>query len=198
MSEIRKAIIAELYKRHGNALGARSIDELADFVADKLKQEIWKARLEGFEAGKEAAAKLVEATKCNSERIRLARSIRALLSEEALGRLIEDLDATVATQATSAPTALTPLHKPGQIPVNMPGCDKCGKFFLDCHCSPAPVPGVVDYASEPGPAAPQAVPGPVEQLAAWMIEHSFSTGHGDTVEDLLRELEWQVKELEEG
>lgn len=34
-----------------------------------------------------------------------------------------------------------------------------------------------------------------ERLAAWMIEHSFSTGHGDTFEDLLKELDWQVKEL---
>ena len=34
-----------------------------------------------------------------------------------------------------------------------------------------------------------------ELLAHWMIEHSFSTGHGDTVADLLRELEWQVTEL---
>ncbi|SRR6266576_3625730 len=34
-----------------------------------------------------------------------------------------------------------------------------------------------------------------ERLAAWMIEHSFSTGHGDTFEDLLKELSWQVKEL---
>lgn len=35
----------------------------------------------------------------------------------------------------------------------------------------------------------------LERLAAWMIEHSFSTGHGDTFEDLLKELDWQVKEL---
>jgi hypothetical protein len=34
-----------------------------------------------------------------------------------------------------------------------------------------------------------------EVLAAWMIEHSFSTGHGDTMDDLLRELAWQVEEL---
>lgn len=34
-----------------------------------------------------------------------------------------------------------------------------------------------------------------ERLAAWMMEHSFSTGHGDTFEDLLKELDWQVKEL---
>ena len=34
-----------------------------------------------------------------------------------------------------------------------------------------------------------------EKLAAWMIKHEFSTGHGDTQEDLLKELSWQVKEL---
>ena len=33
-----------------------------------------------------------------------------------------------------------------------------------------------------------------EKLAAWMIEHSFATGHGDTFEDLLKELSWQVAE----
>lgn len=34
-----------------------------------------------------------------------------------------------------------------------------------------------------------------EQLADWMIAHSFSTGHGDTFEDLLNELSWQIAEL---
>jgi hypothetical protein len=34
-----------------------------------------------------------------------------------------------------------------------------------------------------------------EQLAAWMIAHGFATGHGDTFEDLLKELEWQIAEL---
>jgi hypothetical protein len=34
-----------------------------------------------------------------------------------------------------------------------------------------------------------------EKLAAWMIENSFATGHGDTMDDLLKELEWQVQEL---
>jgi hypothetical protein len=33
------------------------------------------------------------------------------------------------------------------------------------------------------------------KLAAWMISHSFSTGHGDTQEDLLKELGWQVEML---
>jgi hypothetical protein len=30
------------------------------------------------------------------------------------------------------------------------------------------------------------------KLAQWMIQRSYATGHGDTVEDLLKELEWQV------
>lgn len=34
-----------------------------------------------------------------------------------------------------------------------------------------------------------------ELLAQWMIANSFGTGHGDTLEDLLGELSWQVKEL---
>lgn len=33
-----------------------------------------------------------------------------------------------------------------------------------------------------------------EKVAAWMIQRSYATGHGDTVEDLLKELEWQVRE----
>ncbi len=32
------------------------------------------------------------------------------------------------------------------------------------------------------------------KLAAWMIKHSYATGHGDTTEDLLKELEWQIEE----
>jgi hypothetical protein len=32
------------------------------------------------------------------------------------------------------------------------------------------------------------------KLAAWMIQFGFATGHGDTMEDLLAELDWQVKE----
>ena len=34
-----------------------------------------------------------------------------------------------------------------------------------------------------------------EQVAQWMTKHSFSTGHGDTLKDLLGELTWQVGEL---
>jgi len=35
-----------------------------------------------------------------------------------------------------------------------------------------------------------------EKVAKWMVERSYATGHGDTVEDLLKELEWQVAEQE--
>ena len=33
-------------------------------------------------------------------------------------------------------------------------------------------------------------------LAAWMIERGYATGHGDSTEDLLKELEWQIAERE--
>jgi len=32
------------------------------------------------------------------------------------------------------------------------------------------------------------------KLAQWMIDHSYATGHGDTTEDLLEELDWQITE----
>lgn len=34
-----------------------------------------------------------------------------------------------------------------------------------------------------------------EKLATWMIRNSFATGHGDTIDDLLTELTWQINEL---
>ena len=34
-----------------------------------------------------------------------------------------------------------------------------------------------------------------ETLARWMLAHGFATGHGDTMDDLLKELTWQVEEL---
>ena len=35
-----------------------------------------------------------------------------------------------------------------------------------------------------------------EKVAVWMIQRSYATGHGDTIEDLLVELEWQVKRVQ--
>ena len=32
------------------------------------------------------------------------------------------------------------------------------------------------------------------KLAAWIMSQGYATGHGDTTEDLLRELEWQIEE----
>lgn len=34
------------------------------------------------------------------------------------------------------------------------------------------------------------------KLAAWMMERGYSTGHGDTIEDMLKELDWQIRESE--
>ena len=33
-----------------------------------------------------------------------------------------------------------------------------------------------------------------EKVAQWMIQQGYATGHGDTVENLLKELEWQIAE----
>lgn len=35
-----------------------------------------------------------------------------------------------------------------------------------------------------------------KQVAAWMMQQGYATGHGDAIEDLLKELEWQVRESE--
>jgi len=32
------------------------------------------------------------------------------------------------------------------------------------------------------------------ELAEWMIEHSYATGHGDTLKNMLSELSWQIDE----
>jgi len=33
-----------------------------------------------------------------------------------------------------------------------------------------------------------------EKVAQWMMQRGYATGHGDTTEDLLAELDWQIKE----
>jgi hypothetical protein len=33
-----------------------------------------------------------------------------------------------------------------------------------------------------------------EKVARWMMERGYATGHGDTIEDLLQELDWQIAE----
>jgi hypothetical protein len=37
----------------------------------------------------------------------------------------------------------------------------------------------------------------VAKLSNWMIANGLATGHGDTLEDLLKSLEWQIEELRE-
>jgi hypothetical protein len=34
------------------------------------------------------------------------------------------------------------------------------------------------------------------KLAAWMMSQGYATGHGDTIEELLQELDWQIREQE--
>ena len=34
------------------------------------------------------------------------------------------------------------------------------------------------------------------KVAQWMMAQGYATGHGDTTEDLLKELEWQIRESE--
>ena len=33
-----------------------------------------------------------------------------------------------------------------------------------------------------------------EKVAQWMMRRGYATGHGDTIEDLLAELDWQIAE----
>ena len=33
-----------------------------------------------------------------------------------------------------------------------------------------------------------------EKVAAWMMERGYATGHGNTIEELLQELDWQIRE----
>ena len=35
-----------------------------------------------------------------------------------------------------------------------------------------------------------------EKVSQWMMDKGYATGHGDSVVDLLQELEWQVAEQE--
>ena len=35
-----------------------------------------------------------------------------------------------------------------------------------------------------------------EKVVQWMMERGYATGHGDTIQELIKEIEWQVAELE--
>ena len=36
-----------------------------------------------------------------------------------------------------------------------------------------------------------------EKVAAWMMGRGYATGHGDSTQDLLQELDWQISEKQE-
>ena len=69
--------------------------------------------------------------------------------------------------------------------------------------------GTVGIGTPPDASAPMVMGEPIERLrvsltdgaqeernklAAWMIERGYATGHGDSTEGLLKELEWQIEE----
>ena len=35
-----------------------------------------------------------------------------------------------------------------------------------------------------------------EKVAQWMMQRGYATGHGDSIEDMLQELDWQIRERE--
>lgn len=37
-----------------------------------------------------------------------------------------------------------------------------------------------------------------EKVAKWMMDRAYATGHGDSIEDLLEELQWQLDERWQG
>ena len=42
----------------------------------------------------------------------------------------------------------------------------------------------------------EAVAAEREKVAQWMMTKGYATGHGDSIEDLMKELEWQIRESE--
>ena len=42
----------------------------------------------------------------------------------------------------------------------------------------------------------EAVAAEREKVAQWMMRQGYATGHGESIEDLLKELEWQIRERE--
>ena len=51
-----------------------------------------------------------------------------------------------------------------------------------------------DYEKATGQGAAPVAADERNKLAAWMMAQGYSTGHGDTIEDLLKELEWQIED----
>ena len=69
--------------------------------------------------------------------------------------------------------------------------------------------GTVGIGTPPDASAPMVMGEPIERLrvsltdgaqeernklAAWMMRQGYATGHGDSTEDLLKELDWQIEE----
>jgi len=107
---------------------------------------------------------------------------------EALERLVVGStyeDAIAAEKAiTALRTAIAEAEK--QEPVAWLSTDSISERYL-CFDRPLDSDLVQPLYTTP-PAAER------KKLAQWMIDRGYATGHGDTVEDLLQELEWQIAE----
>ena len=81
-------------------------------------------------------------------------------------------------------------------------CPGCGAFILAAQDEPAFTEEDSGSVARPDP-GPAAGPGKVkkggemelEQVVKWALEQGFSTGHADTLEDLLEEVGEQVQDL---
>lgn len=73
-------------------------------------------------------------------------------------------------------------------------CPVCGEVwqFIFSLKSGRPAGTITDASYWHNSIASKAYP---KRLAEWMVAQGLSTGHGDTFEDLLKELSWQIKEL---
>ena len=56
---------------------------------------------------------------------------------------------------------------------------------------------IIARAMESGEAYAAGAQAERQKVAQWMTQRSYATGHGDTVEDLLKELDWQAKERQQ-
>ena len=54
----------------------------------------------------------------------------------------------------------------------------------------------IDFVNSIGKFAALVAAAEREKVALWMTERGYATGHGDTIEDLLTELDWQIREQE--
>jgi hypothetical protein len=68
--------------------------------------------------------------------------------------------------------------------------DEKGKLLVEFDATPETAAAIIFLLEEAAKAQ-------TEKVATWMIEQGFTTGHGDSLEDLLRELARQIKAMKD-